>query len=226
MCGRYVSKANRKDVEQEFDLALGPEQHLQVRYNIAPTQIIPVILESKGQRIIEQLRWGLIPGWAKDETIGAKLINGRAETLAEKPSFKNAFRSRRCIIPASGFYEWQKATSPKQPFYFYLKDKPVFGFAGLYDEWLHRETGELIETCTIITTEANELLEPVHERMPVILPRELYDEWLDENERDTRKLQSLLRPYPAAEMASYPVSRSVNFAQTDSEELIKPLNSL
>ena len=226
MCGRYVNKANRKEIEEEFHLTLDTEQDLQARYNIAPTQIIPVVLQSKGQRVIDRLRWGLIPAWAKDESIGARLINARAETLAEKPSFKNAFRSRRCLVPASGFYEWQKSSSPKQPFYFYLKDKPVFGFAGLYEEWIHRETGELIETCTIITTKANKLLEPVHERMPVILPREMYDEWLDEGERDTGKLQALLVPYPAAEMGSHPVGRSVNFAQAESEDLIKPLNSL
>ncbi len=154
------------------------------------------------------------------------MINARAETLAEKPSFKNAFRSHRCIIPASGFYEWQKkGTGAKQPFYFYLKDKEVFGFAGLWEEWLDRETGELVETCTIITTEANKVLEPVHDRMPVILKAKDYDQWLDAQETKTERLQSLLAPYPAKEMASHAVSRAVNIPATDSPELIEELNS-
>ncbi|MDQ3711365.1 MAG: SOS response-associated peptidase [Acidobacteriota bacterium] len=222
MCGRFTQTAKPKEIEKEFAVKIAPDVLFKPRYNIAPTQIIPAVLESDGERIIEGLRWGLIPSWAKDESIGNKLINARAETLAEKPSFKNAFRSHRCIIPASGFYEWQKtAKGAKQPFYFHLKDKGVFGFAGLYEQWLDRETGEQIETCTIITTEANKVLEPIHDRTPVILKPESYEQWLDAKEKDINKLQKLLAPYAAAEMDSYKVSKSVNIPDNDSPELIK-----
>lgn len=226
MCGRFSNDAKPKQIEKEFNVKVSQKSLFKPRYNIAPAQNIPVILESGGERIVEALRWGLIPGWAKDESIGNKLINARAETLSEKPSFKNAFRSHRCIIPASGFYEWQKAAKgAKQPFYFYLKEKDVFGFAGLFEEWLDRETGEQIETFTIITTEANEILKLVHDRMPVILKPNNYDQWLDAKEKDTDKLQKLLKPYLADEMASHAVSRAVNSPGEDSSELIKQLNS-
>lgn len=152
------------------------------------------------------------------------MINARADTIAEKPSFKNAFKSRRCIIPASGFYEWEKTKSGKQPHYFFLKNKEVFGFAGLYEEWLDKSTGELLDTFTIITTEANAVLEPIHDRMPVILHPEDYDQWLDEKEKDTGKLQNLLVPYEAEEMGSYQVSKDVNSLFNDSVELIKYQN--
>lgn len=224
MCGRFTNDAKPKDVEKEFKIGKVNPKLFTPRYNIAPTQTIPVVLESSGERIVDALRWGLIPSWAKDDSTGNKLINARAETLAEKPSFRTAFRSHRCIIPATGFYEWQKASKGvKQPFYFYLKDKDVFGFAGLFEEWLDKETGEQIETFTIITTEANKVLEPVHERMPVILKSKDYDQWLDEKEKDTDKLQKLLKPYPASEMASYKVSRSVNIPSHDSPELIEEI---
>ena len=224
MCGRFTSKAKPEDVEQEFKVGKINPKLFTPRYNVAPTQMIPVVLEQNGERIIEALRWGLIPSWAKDESIGSKMINARAETLAEKPSFRNAFKNKRCIIPASGFYEWQKASKgAKQPFYFYLREKEVFGFAGLFEEWLDKETGEQIETFTIITTEANKVLEPVHERMPVILKPKDYAQWLDEKESDTGKLQKLLKPYPESEMAAYKVSRSVNIPSSDAPELIEEI---
>jgi putative SOS response-associated peptidase YedK len=222
MCGRFTSKAKPEEVEKEFKVGRLNPKLFEPRFNIAPTQIVRAVIEADGERIVSGLKWGLIPSWAKDDKIGSKLINARAETLAEKPSFRNAFRAQRCIIPASGFYEWQKtAKGAKQPFYFYLKDKPVFGFAGLYEEWLDKESGELVESCTIITTEANKVLEPVHERMPVILKPKDYDEWLDKKEKDTDQLQKLLVPYPASEMASYAVSRAVNSPAYDSPELIE-----
>lgn len=225
MCGRYTNKAKKEEIEQEFAVNINQGVIFEPRYNIAPSQFVPVILEEKGNRIINQLKWGLIPSWAKDDSFAAKMINARAETLAEKPSFKNAFKSRRCIISASGFYEWEKTKTGKQPHYFFLKDKNIFGFAGLYEEWLDKSTGELIETCTIITTEANKVLEPIHERMPVILHSKDYNQWLDEKEKDPGKLQNLLVPYSTEEMDSYLVSKAVNYTQSDSEELIKPLNS-
>ena len=224
MCGRFTSQAKPKEIEKEFDVKVSDNELFTPRYNIAPTQTIAAVLESDGKRIIEGLRWGLIPGWAKDQSIGSKMINARAETLAEKPSFKNAFRSHRCIIPASGFYEWQKQTKgAKQPFYFRIKDKDIFGFAGLYEHWLDKETGEQIETCTIITTEANKVLEPIHERMPVILKPEDYEQWLDAKEKDTDKLQKLLALYPSEEMESYQVSKAVNSLSNDSPELLEEI---
>ena len=225
MCGRFVSKAKKEEIEKEFKVKIGESDFAAPRYNIAPTQIITAITEIKNLREVSLFKWGLVPHWAKDESIGNKLINARAETLQEKPSFRDAFRSRRCIVPASGFYEWQKtAKGAKQPFYFYLKEKEVFGFAGLWEEWLDKQTGELTETCTIITTEANEVLKPIHDRMPVILKNGDYDFWLDEKAKDTSKLQNLLVPYSAKEMDSHTVSRNVNNPSANSEELIAPLN--
>jgi putative SOS response-associated peptidase YedK len=227
MCGRFASSAKKKDIEKEFKVKIRNSNRAAPRYNIAPTQMISAIAEIENTRKISLFKWGLIPSWAKDDSIGSKLINARAETLTEKPSFREAFAQRRCIIPASGFYEWQKTLKgAKQPFYFYLEAKEVFGFAGLWEEWLDRDSGELTKTCTIITTEANEVLKPIHDRMPVILKSGDYDFWLDEKVKDTSKLQNLLVPYPAEEMHSHAVSRSVNNPAVNSEELIVPLNSL
>jgi len=226
MCGRFTQKADKENIKKEFKIDSFQDTLLTPRYNIAPTQQIAAVRLLEGANELSMLKWGLVPSWAKDDSIGSKMINARAETLAEKPSFREAFRRRRLIIPASGFYEWQKTgKGTKQPFYFYLKDKEVFGFAGLWEEWLDKGTGKLLETCTIITTEANKVLEPVHDRMPVILKAKDYDQWLDAKETKTERLQSLLVPYPAAEMASHAVSRAVNIPATDSPELIEELNS-
>ena len=226
MCGRFTNKAKPEQVEKEFKLGRINPNLFQPRFNIAPAQMIDVVFEPETERIISQLKWGLVPFWAKDESIGNKLINARAETVSEKPSFREAFKSRRCIIPASGFYEWKRQSAgAKQPFYFYMKEKEVFGFAGLWETWIDKQTGEELETCTIITTEANDVLKPVHDRMPVILKPEDYNEWLDSKEKNTEKLQKFLAPYPAGEMDSYAVSRSVNIPDTDSPALIEPLNS-
>lgn len=227
MCGRFVSKAKKQEIEKEFKVEIGDDNLAVPRYNIAPSQMIAVVAEIENQREISLFKWGLVPRWAKDESIGNKLINARAETLTEKPSFREAFARRRCIIPTSGFYEWQKtAKGAKQPFYFYLKEKEVFGFAGLWEEWLDKETGEAVETCSIITTEANEVLKPVHDRMPVILKSENYGQWLDRKEKNTDRLQDLLVPYAPGEMDSHVVSRAVNIASSDSAELIAPVNSI
>lgn len=227
MCGRFVSKAEKKQIEKEFNVKIADGNLIAPRYNIAPTQMIAAIAEIENARELASFKWGLIPHWAKDDSMGSKLINARAETLREKPSFREAFRSRRCIIPASGFFEWAKTPKgAKQPFYFYLKDKEVFGFAGLWEEWLDKQTGELTETCTIITTEANEVLKPVHDRMPVILKSDSYEKWLSPKVKETAELQNLLASYPAAEMSSHAVSRAVNITSSDSVELIASINSL
>lgn len=226
MCGRYVNAARRAQVEKEFKTIVGKDAADKPRYNIAPAQMIDTVVSLDGERTLDQKKWGLIPSWAKDVEIARNLINARAETITEKPSFRDAFKKRRCIIPASGFYEWKKAKGGNQPYYFYLNDKELFGFAGLWEEWLDKESGELLETCTIITTSANEALKPVHHRMPVILKAADYDEWLDDKVMDSERLQKLLTPYPAQEMAAHPVSTDVNTPAADSSELIIPLNSL
>ena len=221
MCGRFSSSSKPEQIKKEFKVAVEDPAIFKPRYNIAPSQMIPVVLDRTGERIVAQLKWGLVPSWAKDALIGSRMINARAETLMEKPSFREAYKSRRCIIPASGFYEWQRAEKgAKQPFYFYLTNKEVFGFAGLWEEWLDKKSGESLETCTIITTEANDVLKPVHDRMPVILKAADYDEWLDTKEANTDKLQKLLAPYPPDEMSSHAVSRAVNSPTLDSPELI------
>ncbi|MGI8494230.1 MAG: SOS response-associated peptidase [Pyrinomonadaceae bacterium] len=227
MCGRYTNAAKKEQIKKEFQITVKSSVSDKPRYNIAPSQMIDVVLNEESKTVLTGLKWGLVPHWSKDAEIGSRMINARAETLAEKPSFRDAFKSRRCIIPATGFYEWQKKGSGgKQPFYFYLPEKEVFGFAGLYENWLDKETGESLESCTIITTEANEILKPVHDRMPVILKAKDYEEWLDEKLKDTERLEKLLIPYPAKEMKSHPVNKSVNIPDVDSAELIKPFNSL
>jgi putative SOS response-associated peptidase YedK len=227
MCGRFTNKAKPEQVKTEFKVEISNPNLLQPRFNIAPSQMIDVVFEPETKRILAQLKWGLVPHWAKDSEIGNRMINARAETITEKPSFREAFKSRRCIVPASGFYEWQKVErGAKQPFYFYLKEKEVFGFAGLWESWRDKTTGEELETCTIITTEANEVLKQVHERMPVILKAKDYDEWLNPKEKDTDRLQKLLAPYPAGEMDSHAVGTNVNHPNRNSPDLIESMNSL
>lgn len=229
MCGRFSLGATDAEILAEFKAKKDQqaEEH-QKRFNIAPSQVIAAVRQIESERVLSGLKWGLVPSWAKEESIGNRMINARAETLLEKPSFRNAFRSRRCIIPASGFYEWKRLGDKggKQPFYFFLKDKPVFGFAGLWEEWTDKETGKQLESCTIITTEANTVLEPVHDRMPVIIKPEDYEQWLDSKEMDIDRLQKLLAPYPAEKMQSHAVSRQVNNPSFDGDELILPAEEL
>lgn len=223
MCGRYTNNAELEDIEKEFRVNL-TESESKPSYNVAPAQEIDAVLSQDSKTILTELKWGLVPSWAKDPGIGNRMINARGETLGEKPSFREAFKKRRCIIPATGFYEWKKGKDGKQPYYFFLPDKPIFGFAGLYEEWTDKETGELLETCTIITTEANDVLKPVHDRMPVILSSENYSLWLDEKINDTDRLQKLIAPYSPKEMKAYPVSKSVNIPDVNSADLIKSIS--
>ena len=219
MCGRFSFTQPEKVVTEVFQLASVPS--LSPRYNIAPTQLVPTILTNSDnrKRQLKMLRWGLIPSWSKDMKIGAKLINARAETVAEKPSFRAAFKRRRCLILADGFYEWQHQEKKKQPFYFRLQDQQPFAFAGLWEHW-EKEAGEIIETCTIITTEANDLMRSIHDRMPVILDPKNYDLWLDPELQEREILQSFLQPYQSEAMTVYPVSTKVNNAKVDSADCI------
>jgi len=188
-------------------------------YNIAPTQTV-IVVNDDGTRHLMQMRWGLIPSWAKDPAIGNRMINARAETVATKPAFRVALRKRRCLIPADGFYEWQAVGRRKQPVYITLKTREPFSFAGLWEAWTSPE-GKEIKTCTIITTEANEVLKSIHDRMPVILTREAEIIWLDPAIQDPVWLLPLLKPYLAEEMEVYPVSTLVNNPANDGPECIK-----
>lgn len=224
MCGRFAQRTPPKRLAKEFQVAEMPP--IEARYNIAPTQDILAVRASDDGREITFLRWGLIPSWAKDTSAGARLINARSETVEEKPSFRQAFKQRRCIIPADGFYEWQRTGDKKQPFFFRMCDESPFGFAGLWERW-EGEAGEAVNSCAILTTEANEVLRPMHDRMPVILHPEEYSLWLEGDARGRESLVELLRPYPAEEMVGYPVSPLVNNPRSRGPELIaeRPLNS-
>jgi putative SOS response-associated peptidase YedK len=220
------------------------------RYNIAPSQEILVVSnrEENGHLLAEPMKWGLVPFWAKDPAIGNKMINARAETIATKPAFRKSLERRRCIIPADGFYEWQtcdwgseeeshgsgggeespepakkrpaKKPAPKIPMYIHMKDGHPFAFAGLWETWQDPD-GKLLKTCTIITTHANDILKPIHNRMPVILPPEAVLDWLDPHDRPAEELLPWLKPYPAEEMEAYPVSRGVNNVKNDSPDFIR-----
>jgi putative SOS response-associated peptidase YedK len=209
MCGRYTLSTPVGTLAEEFDIA-EPLPELQPNYNVAPTQEVPAVLAGNGggERRLEMLRWGLIPSWADDPGIGARMINARSETVAEKPSFRRAFKDRRCLIPADGFYEWQKTNDGKQPYYLRMKSGRPFAFAGLWENW--KGDGGEIRSCTILTTNPNDLAREVHNRMPVILPPEVYEIWLDPDLGETDQLLSLLAPYPPGDMEAYPVSRRVN----------------
>lgn len=220
MCGRFTLGVNLDDLIEAFpDFTFPPE--IEPRYNIAPTQDVMVVPNNTAGHV-SFFRWGLIPSWAKDTDIGNRLINARAETLAEKPSFRAAYLRRRCLILADGFYEWQAipGSKAKQPMYIQLATKKPFAFAGLWELWRPDDTPIL--SCAIITTEPNALLAPIHNRMPVILPPDAYARWLDPGEQKPAALNGLLTPYPADLMTAYPVSRLVNSPATDTPACIVP----
>ena len=222
MCGRFTLFEADKILSKEFGVSGVPP--LSPRYNIAPSQPIAAVRtpHTGGGRELALLRWGLIPSWSKDPAIGNRLINARAETVQEKPSFLNAFRRHRCLIPTNGFYEWQRQERGKQPYFVRMRDERIFAFAGLWDRWESPDDG-VIETCAILTTAANAVLAPIHDRMPVILPRTEYARWLDPALKDPDSLSPLLVPFPPEEMLAIPVSPRVNAPSTDDEKCIAPL---
>lgn len=223
MCGRFTQTHTAADLAAAFQVDSVPPQT--PRYNIAPSQQLAAVLQTSDHpdRQLRSLRWGLLPRWAKDPSLGHKLINARSETVAEKPSFRSAFKHRRCLIPADGFYEWQRLNGKKQPYYFCLTDRQPFGFAGLWEEWQSPE-GQPVQTCTILTTVANAVLATVHDRMPVILVPDTYDTWLDPDNEDVVELQTYLQPYPAEDMHSYPVSSWVNNPSHEAAACIEPMS--
>jgi len=220
MCGRFTLRTPTVDLVEIFEVARSFE--LTPRYNIAPTQPVAAIRQVDGKREMVQLRWGLLPVWSEASTSGPPMINARAETAATRPAFRHAFQKRRCLIPADGFYEWKTTEgNPKQPYLITLKDERPFAFAGLW-EWCRAPDQSTIESCTILTTDANDRIRELHDRMPVILPRDHYGPWLDPDIEDMGALQSLLRPYPGDEMSFRPVSRRVNNARNDDAACILP----
>ena len=215
MCGRFTLKSpGRIKFDHVNRLGLPP---LFPRYNIAPSQSVLAIVQHADEREAEFLQWGLIPSWSKD---GKGFINARSETIEDKPSFSESFQRRRCLIPADGFYEWERSGRIAQPYFFHIRDESPFAFAGIWDEWQGDE--KVIASCAIITTIANELLASIHDRMPVILPPESQDQWLD-GDSDPLTLRNLLAPFPASEMASHAVSYDVNHPKIDDEYLIRPV---
>ncbi len=223
MCGRFTLSTNMDDLQERFDFE-ARDLVFRASYNVAPTQQVLAVLGSAddgGKNQPEIMRWGLIPFWAKDPSIGSRMINARSETVAQKPAFRNALQKRRCLVLADGFYEWRKEGKDKVPMYICSRSREPFAMAGLYETWKLPE-GEPVRSCTIITTTPNKLMEPIHNRMPVILPRGAEATWLDRENEDQDALTSLLMPYPEGEMEAYVVSTLVNSAKNNFPECIAP----
>jgi putative SOS response-associated peptidase YedK len=223
MCGRYRLSRRKEILAEQFDTDFD-DLDWEPRYNIAPTQPVLVIKRAGASMVrnASLIRWGLIPAWAADSTGAARTINARAETAASKPSFRDPLRKQRCLIPADAFYEWRRAARDKQPFCFEVGAGDVFAFAGLWDRWTG-PAGQVLETCTILTTTPNDLLAGVHDRMPAILPAEDYDRWLDPRMQDAERAVCLLKPYDASRMRRYPVSTRVNLVTNDGSECSAPV---
>lgn len=222
MCGRFGQKASAAELAAAFEAAWQVEEPQLPRYNIAPTQHVPILLRHDGNRVLDVFRWGLIPSWAKDPAIGNKMINARAESVVEgKPAFRAAFQRRRCLVPASGFYEWMKVGKTKVPQWIYPVDGSPLTFAGLYEFWRPQKDAEPVITFTIVTTTPNRDVEAIHDRMPVIVAADDRDAWLD-NETPSDDLAALLRPAPDGLLHSYAVSTAVNRPANDGPELIEP----
>ncbi|MBC8142204.1 MAG: SOS response-associated peptidase [Armatimonadetes bacterium] len=224
MCGRFTQHHDAGQVALRFAV---DEANATVapRYNVAPQQYVPVVYAPESLRLLEDFRWGLVPSWAKDAAIGQKMINARSETVSEKPSFRAALTRRRCLIPADGFYEWEKhEDGSRHPVHFRLTGGDTFAFAGLWEEWHDPASESPLRTCTIITTTANETVGRVHDRMPVILAPDAETLWLDAEMRDKDVLRSLLVPYPDGSMEAFAVSRRVNSPANEGADLLAPIS--
>ena len=219
MCGRFAFYSPHEAVVRLFGVAAAPE--IEPRWNIAPTQFIASVREAGGPREVAMLYWGLVPSWAKEKSIGARMINARSETLGDKPSFRNAFRRRRCLILADGYYEWQRSGAVKQPYFIAFADGQPFGMAGLWERWRDPATGEPLESCGIVTTSPAPTVAHVHDRMPVIVPPDAYAEWLDPKNEATDRLERLFEPCGRPDLQARPVSRRVNDARNQGPGLIE-----
>ncbi|MDQ0719719.1 putative SOS response-associated peptidase YedK [Paenibacillus sp. W4I10] len=223
MCGRFTITDPIEAIMDRYYASIADGFEYKPNYNASPMQYIPTIIGSKDGNRLGSLRWGLVPVWAKDDKIGNKMINARAETLTEKASFKRLISSKRCIIPTNGFYEWKKEGSEKRPMRILMKDDRLFSLAGLYDTWTDPD-GNKLSTCTIITTEPNSLMEDIHNRMPVILRPEDEAAWLGRDNDDVQSLLGLLKPYQSSEMRAYEVPKEVGNVRNNSVELLKKVN--
>jgi putative SOS response-associated peptidase YedK len=223
MCGRFAFYSPHEAVTRLFGVPDAPE--VEPRWNIAPTQYLAAVREAGGPRELAMLHWGLVPSWAKEKSIGARMINARAETLTEKPSFRSAFQRRRCLVLADGWYEWQRSGAVKQPYYMSFEDGRPFGMAGLWERWRDPASGEPLESCCIVTTTPAAAVAHVHDRMPVIVPEEAYAEWLDARNPDTAGLARLLGPCERPDLIARAVSRRVNDARNQGADLIEQAHS-
>jgi putative SOS response-associated peptidase YedK len=223
MCGRFAFYSPHEAVIRLFGVADAPE--VEPRWNIAPTQFVAAVRETGGPRELAMLHWGLVPSWAKEKSIGARMINARAETLTEKPSFRTAFQRRRCLVLADGWYEWQRVGELKQPWYLRFADGQPVGLAGLWERWRDPATGEPLESCCIVTTAPSDVAARVHDRMPAIVPPADYAEWLDPRNADTARLARLLGPTTLPGLEAHPVSRRVNAARNQGPDLIEPVDT-
>jgi putative SOS response-associated peptidase YedK len=224
MCGRFVGFTAAKTLQEQFPIDVIDVEVLP-NYNIAPSQEILAIAQYKGKNHLVRFHWGLVPSWAKDVSIGNKLINARSETVATKPSFRNAFRRRRCLIPSNGFYEWKQTNDGKQPMFISLADENPFAFAGLWETWHDREKGTPYRSCTIITRTASESMKAIHHRMPVILKQEGYNAWLDPKNQDVEGLQGIIQNQTHTEVKAVPVSKQVNSVRTNRPDNLTPVAS-
>lgn len=222
MCGRFTLRSLAESLRQVYGLAHLPD--IGPRYNIAPSQPIPVVRDARDGRRLEELRWGLVPHWADDPSIGNRMINARAETVADKPAYREAFRQRRCLVAADGFYEWERiGNGRKQPWFVRLKSDGPFAFAGLWERWRDPRQGGTLESSAFLTTEPNELVAPIHDRMPVILVGEAMEAWLDPDTTET-SLHELLEPLEPGAMEAHPVSVHVNDPAHDDARCLRPVN--
>lgn len=228
MCGRFVSSSPPDELAKYFDVEAVSEAVLEPSYNVAPSQDVYVVVETGGLRRLETFHWGLVPFWAKDPSTGNKMINARAESLAEKNAYKHSFKKRRCIVPADGFYEWKKipGQKAKQPYFIHREDGEPMAFAGLWEIWRPADdvdrTGDPLRSCTIITGQPNEKIAEIHDRMPVMLPPSAWAQWLDPENDDVDALGKLLVPAPASLLALHPVRRDVNNVRENRPDLIDP----
>jgi putative SOS response-associated peptidase YedK len=224
MCGRFLNRTPASETARIFGTT-NPVPNFPRRYNLAPSEGVLAVRfnPDDGRRHLDVMRWGLIPIWAKDRSLGNKLINARSEEVAETQAFREAFQKRRCLIPADGFYEWKKVAAGKEPYAIVpAEGEPVFAFAGLWDRWRDPATQEVVRSCSIITGPPNELLSPIHDRMPIILDRAEWGKWLGDEGTKRQELQKLLKPFPAARMRAYRVGQRVNNVRNDDAALILP----
>jgi len=223
MCGRFVQNFTFETLQQKFNVR-AKDHSIVPNFNVAPTQEIFTIIKHDNENNLEKIHWGLVPFWAKDVSIGSRMINARAETVASKPSFRNAFKKRRCLIPAGGFYEWKGEKGHKQPYYITIPSGEPFAFAGLWESWTDKDDESVYKSCTIITTAASKSVVELHNRMPVILDPKVYDQWLDVEIQNSKVLESILKDGIVHDMKYHPVSSFVNSVKNNDPNCIKPID--